>query len=1129
MKTIKRKLALAMAAVMAVCSVPSMPPAWARTAREFEIVRFEKLPEETLYQQVEYGTKKRSLDLPRYLYAEIREVYEDTDDEDDADEVVIATASNASAVKKATAFNAEWETSSKKSVATPSNAAVSATTPSNATPSDADKYGSGDWKRVRVNWVLNESFSEQDEYDGEVPGIYVFEAELARDRYVLGDAELPWIEIEVLEKEEVQTSVGAYPVSAQMLTTGLSLINLSNAEVTVNKAYTYNGSEQALDITVTVDRETVNPSYYSVPSSIGPEAGTIMIFIEGDYDNTTGGKEIEVTIEPAELTVTEVIIDSDRVYNGTNEVEVTGVTLSGVIGTDSVEVDRSYLTGYVNSINAGTYTSVQLDGTWELRGDDADNYTVTNTPSEVSTNVTISPKMVDSGDIGIELYQDTYEYDGTEKKPDVTVKDVNTVISPDEYTVEYSDNVDSGTATVKISDAKTGSDTGNYTLGDASTTFTITQASLQDAWVELSKSSYTYDGTVKTPEVTTVALVGTGVSSSNYTVSYSNNINAGTATVTVTGTGNYSGSATEDFTITQKELTVTGATASGREYDGTDVVTVTGVSLDGVVGSDDVAVDVTDLTGTLDSAEAETYTSVTLPQTLSLTGTFAGNYTLTQPDAAVSTDVTISPKTAGNLSITLSQDTYEYDGTAKEPGVTVTDGGKEISSSEYTVGYTDNVDAGTATVTITDTVSGNYTIPETIQTFTITQKELTVTGAEASGREYDATDIVTVTGVTLDGVVSGDDVAVDVTGLTGMLNSADAGNYTSVTLSGTLSLTGSDADNYTVTQPTSPVSTAVTISSKWIYPHILVMTYSYEYDGQEKKPEVVVFDELDGTTEIPASEYTVTYANNIEIGTATLTVKDVDGGNYTVAECSTEFIIEARKVYVVEAQAQSRKYDGLNWVLVTSVTVKGVYDGDDVSVNILNQLATVESSAAGTYTSLTFADGALSLTGNDADIYTLVEPGAVNTNVTIWPDEEVAVGAETAVSSTVKYSDSDSDDDSTAVQSSDGGQWILGERGWWYSNNSGGYPKGEWKQIDWLGSTNWYYFDEEGWMATGWLDWDGKRYYLHADSDGMVGHMYTGWQLINGDWYYFDEDGALLVNGTAPDGIRTDGNGVRVE
>lgn len=66
-------------------------------------------------------------------------------------------------------------------------------------------------------------------------------------------------------------------------------------------------------------------------------------------------------------------------------------------------------------------------------------------------------------------------------------------------------------------------------------------------------------------------------------------------------------------------------------------------------------------------------------------------------------------------------------------------------------------------------------------------------------------------------------------------------------------------------------------------------------------------------------------------------------------------------------------------------------------------------------------------------------------------------------------------------------------------------------------------------MATGWLDWDGKRYYLHADSDGMMGHMYTGWQLINGVWYYFDEDGALLVNGTAQDGIRTDGNGVRVE
>ncbi|MCC8061095.1 MAG: hypothetical protein LIO81_09735 [Clostridiales bacterium] len=204
MKAMKKKLALAMAAVIAVGSVPSLPSVWAKPAKEMEIVNIRELPEETLYQQVEYGTKKRSLDLPRYLYAEIREVGEDADDTDDTDDgsvVTTATASNASVARKATASNAEKKTGTKTATATPSNAAVSTATPSDATPSDAEEDDFGNWKRVRINWILNESFSEQEEYDGEAPGIYVFEAELARDRYVLGEAELPQIEIEVLEKE----------------------------------------------------------------------------------------------------------------------------------------------------------------------------------------------------------------------------------------------------------------------------------------------------------------------------------------------------------------------------------------------------------------------------------------------------------------------------------------------------------------------------------------------------------------------------------------------------------------------------------------------------------------------------------------------------------------------------------------------------------------------------------------------------------------------------------------------------------------------------------------------------------------------------------------------------------------
>ena len=62
--------------------------------------------------------------------------------------------------------------------------------------------------------------------------------------------------------------------------------------------------------------------------------------------------------------------------------------------------------------------------------------------------------------------------------------------------------------------------------------------------------------------------------------------------------------------------------------------------------------------------------------------------------------------------VTLEKDSYTYDGTAKTPGVTVMDGDVVIPAEEYTVTYTDNVKAGTASVTIADAEGGNYVIAE---------------------------------------------------------------------------------------------------------------------------------------------------------------------------------------------------------------------------------------------------------------------------------------------------------------------------------------------------------------------------------------------------------------------------------
>lgn len=57
------------------------------------------------------------------------------------------------------------------------------------------------------------------------------------------------------------------------------------------------------------------------------------------------------------------------------------------------------------------------------------------------------------------------------------------------------------------------------------------------------------------------------------------------------------------------------------------------------------------------------------------------------------------------------------------------------------------------------------------------------------------------------------------------------------------------------------------------------------------------------------------------------------------------------------------------------------------------------------------------------------------------------------------------------------------------------------------GQTNfdWFYFDENGYMVTGWFTDGGLVYYLNPVSDGTQGKMFTGWQLVDNKWYYFNE------------------------
>ena len=121
-----------------------------------------------------------------------------------------------------------------------------------------------------------------------------------------------------------------------------------------------------------------------------------------------------------------------------------------------------------------------------------------------------------------------------------------------------------------------------------------------------------------------------------------------------------------------------------------------------------------------------------------------------------------------------------------------------------------------------------------------------------------------------------------------------------------------------------------------------------------------------------------------------------------------------------------------------------------------------------------------------------------------------------------------------ADRSLSNGEWVKDEKGWWYKRQDGSYPKSTWGYEAYNGKSYWYYFLDSGYMATGWVDLNGSKYYLFPGSDGWMGRMLTGWQWIDGYCYYFGTDsgnneGHLYRNKKTPDGYQVDNEGRWVE
>ena len=106
------------------------------------------------------------------------------------------------------------------------------------------------------------------------------------------------------------------------------------------------------------------------------------------------------------------------------------------------------------------------------------------------------------------------------------------------------------------------------------------------------------------------------------------------------------------------------------------------------------------------------------------------------------------------------------------------------------------------------------------------------------------------------------------------------------------------------------------------------------------------------------------------------------------------------------------------------------------------------------------------------------------------------------------------------------GTWRKQGEKWQFVREYGAPEKG------WLVyKSDWYYQSPvEELMETGWLNLQGKTYFLSTENNASFGHVVTGWQWIDGYCYYFEEAdqadyGVLFTGGKTKDGYYVDANG----
>jgi hypothetical protein len=492
---------------------------------------------------------------------------------------------------------------------------------------------------------------------------------------------------------------------------------------------------------------------------------------------------------------------------------------------------------------------------------------------------------------------------------------------------------------------------------------------------------------IGTGPLTGTASLDIGTSAGNGTVTFTDlQVNAAGAGKQLSAAASgLIGLSSSNFTIAQAVVTAS-ITASNKIYDRTTAATIATRSLSGVVGSDDVIL----TGGTASFGDKTAANGKTVTATgLGLSGGAAANYALASTSASTTANISKAP--LGVTGVLANNKVYDrlttatLSGSASLLGVigadSVTLGGTPVGNfTDKTVGTGKLVNVSGYTISGAD--SGNYALAQPTTTASITKAGLTVTGIVAEDKIYDGTTTATLFtgGAHLAGVFSGDIVNLVTVGAIGTFADPNIGVGKLVTVSG-LTISGGDAANYNLTQPTTTANiaaSALTVAG--------ISATNKVYDGTTLAAirtndavlvGVVGSDQVTLILTNAIGDFnTKTVGTNKTVTIVGLEIVGPDAGKYALTLPTTNADITSANLTISGPVADNKVYDRTTTATldVSGAVLVGTASGDAVTIDAGSAVANFITATVGNGKPVTVTG--LSLTGADAGNYTLTQPSA---------------------------------------------------------------------------------------------------------------------------------------------------------